>query len=102
MQLLSFLGIAAAFASVTAAQENPSPRPDLKYDETADWYKDHGKPIPDSAPEITVVEEHASYIVKLDCPGCPFLVQEGRNASWQERDNSLVRFASSKRFESHS
>ncbi|KAF2621943.1 hypothetical protein BU25DRAFT_435166 [Macroventuria anomochaeta] len=90
MQLLSFLSLAAAFASVTAAQRDLPPRPDLKYDETADWYKDHGKPIPDVAPEITVIEANRSYVVKLECPDCPFLVKEGRKASWQERDNSLL------------
>lgn len=90
MLFLSFLSFAAAFASVTAGQSDLPPRPDLIYDETADWYKDHGKPIPEIAPEITVIEANRSYAVRLECPDCPFFVREGKKVSWQERDNSFV------------
>lgn len=90
MHLLSFLSLAAVVTSVTASQKELPPQPDIKYDETADWYKDHGKPAPDFAPEITVVEENRSYVVKLECPGCSFYVKDGRKISWQERNNSLV------------
>ena len=97
MYLRSFFGlVAATSAAVTAAQQDRSSRPDLEWalmpDKTADWYKDHGKPVPDFAPEITVDEENKSYVVKLDCPDCPFLVKENPfKSSWQKQENSLVR-----------
>ena len=101
MHILSFLGFAAAFASVTVAQEDLPLQPDIKYDETADWYKDHGMPVPHVASGITVVEANRSYVVKLECPDCPFFVKEEKKFPWQkvapyswhERYNSLVRFA---------
>lgn len=100
MHILSFLGFAAAFAGVTVAQEDLPPQPDIKYDETADWYKDHGIPVPHVASGITVVEANKSYVVKLKCPDCPFFVKEEKSSwqkvapySWHERYNSLVRLA---------
>ncbi|XPS95481.1 hypothetical protein M3J09_004771 [Ascochyta lentis] len=96
MYLRSFLGlVAAASAVVVAAQQDAPPRIDLDWaltpDKTADWYKDHGKPAPDFASEVTVVEEKKSYIVKLDCPDCPFLVKKNViKSSWQKQENSLL------------
>ena len=91
MQLFSFLGLAAAFASVTAAQaELPPKTTNLKYDKTADWYKDHGMQVPEVAAYISVIEPNRSYVVRLECPGCPFLVQEGKQLVQQKRDNTLV------------
>ncbi|KAJ4355048.1 hypothetical protein N0V95_003266 [Ascochyta clinopodiicola] len=94
MYLRSFLGLAAAASAVVNAQDAP-PRLDLDWaltpDKTADWYKDHGKPVPEFAPEITVVEEQKSYVVKLDCPDCPFLVKKSFvESSWQKQENSLL------------
>lgn len=101
MQFLSFLGLAAAFASVTASEDIP-PRAGLKYDETADWYKDHLIPVPPVASQVTVVRQNTSYVVKLECPGCPFFVKNETPekscpweklapCSWREQYNALVR-----------
>jgi hypothetical protein len=91
MHISSFVGLAAAYASVTAAQKVLPPQPDFQYDETADWYRDHGMPVPEVSSQITTVKANRSYVVKLECPDCPFLVKDGREVSWQERDNALVR-----------
>lgn len=90
MQFYSFLGFAAACATVTAAKAELSPLAGLKYDETSDWYRDHGMPSPEGAPEITIVELVKSYVVKLDCPDCPFLVRDGEKYEWVKRDSALV------------
>ncbi|KAH6621733.1 hypothetical protein C7974DRAFT_397042 [Boeremia exigua] len=92
MHLLSILPLAAAFASVTAVEADPPPQfnLNLKYDETADWYKAHGMPVPEVASEITVIAPNSSYVVKLECPDCPFLVKDGENDVWLKRDNSLL------------
>jgi hypothetical protein len=85
------LSVAAAVASsVNWWEYEWSYRPDR----TADWYKQRGQPLPEIAPEITTVEEHKSYVVKLECLGCPFRVRKyGETVeTWQEppQDNSLV------------
>lgn len=55
--------------------------------------------MPDYAPEVTVVEEYKSYVVKLECPGCPFLVKESFfKSSWQKQENSLVCVAHERMF----
>lgn len=101
MQFLSFLSLAAAFASVTAAEDVP-PRAGLKYDETADWYKHRQMPVPLVASQVTIVEENKSYVVKLECPNCPFFVKNEvpkkscswerlAPCSWREQYNALVR-----------
>lgn len=95
MRLFSLLSISAACAAVTAAQRDLPPPPDPEWallpDKTADWYKNHGEPAPEFADDVTVVEENKSYVVKLACPGCPFLVRESfHKPSWQEQYNSLV------------
>ncbi|KAF2175117.1 hypothetical protein K469DRAFT_611775 [Zopfia rhizophila CBS 207.26] len=63
-------------------------------DKTADWYGKHGKPLPELAPALTTVEQNKSYIVKLECVGCPFRVRrEGELVeTWQEppQENSLL------------
>lgn len=63
-------------------------------DKTADWYRDNGKPLPELAPDLTTVEESQSYIVKLDCLGCPFRVRRLGEVyeTWEEpaRENSLL------------
>jgi hypothetical protein len=43
--------------------------------------------------EIEVVEANKSYIVNLECVGCPFAVQDSNgNEVWQQPyDNALVR-----------
>lgn len=49
--------------------------------------------LPQYAPEVTVVQPNNSYIVKLECLGCPFaLFESQRNVTWQQppQDNSLV------------
>lgn len=45
------------------------------------------------APEITVVEVNQTYVVKLDCQGCPFAVEAtNTEVLWQQppQDNALV------------
>ena len=100
MQLVSILGLAAALASVTAAEE-ASPRAELKYDETADWYENHQMPVPAVASQVTVIEEKKSYVVKLECPDCPFYIKN-ESCSWEglapcqwrdDRLSALVRSA---------
>ncbi|UPX20028.1 uncharacterized protein EKO05_0010274 [Ascochyta rabiei] len=96
MYFRSLLGLAAAASAVVvAAQQDAPPRLELDWaltpDKTADWYKDHKKPVPEFAPEITVVEEKNSYVVKLDCSDCPFLVKKSFvESSWQKQENSLL------------
>lgn len=92
MRLLSFLSLAAGFASVAAAQAELPPQPGLKYDQTAAWYKDHGMPVPDAASEVTIIEPSRSYVVKLECPVCPFTIKEGEDYISRRIDNSLVRW----------
>lgn len=95
MHLASLLGFAAAFASVTfatEAEQPPQPSTNLQHDETSDWYKSHGMPVPEVAAEITTIEANKSYVVRLECPDCPFLMQgEGKQPVWQKQDNTLVR-----------
>ncbi|KAJ8110724.1 hypothetical protein OPT61_g6502 [Boeremia exigua] len=90
MLLLSFLSLAAALTSGTAAEAVRPPFPDLKYDHTADWYKGHGLPIPEVASDITVIETNKSYVVKLECPDCPFFVRDGAKYAWVKRDNAML------------
>lgn len=70
-------------------------------DKTADWYQEHGELLPVLAPELTVIEANKSYVVKLECVGCPFRVRELYEVveTWQEppQDNSLVRPPRSRR-----
>jgi hypothetical protein len=49
--------------------------------------------IPLYAPEVTVVIPSKDYVVKLECPGCPFAVETNTGVSWQHppQDNVLVR-----------
>ncbi|KAF2993202.1 hypothetical protein E8E13_000036 [Curvularia kusanoi] len=91
MHFLPLASLAVAFVGVTAAESQLPPQPELKYDETADWYKEHEKPVPVVANEITEIEEKQSYLVKLACPDCPYLVKEGGNKrTWQEQENALL------------
>lgn len=108
MQFISVLGFVAAFASVTAAEGVP-PRAELKYDETADWYRQNSMPVPAAASQVTVIEENKSYVVKLECPDCPFYVKNGvpkQTCSWEglapcqwreDQSNALVRSAAPSR-----
>ncbi|KAF2682976.1 hypothetical protein K458DRAFT_244056, partial [Lentithecium fluviatile CBS 122367] len=63
-------------------------------DKTADWYKEHGEALPELAQAITTVEANRSYVVKLECVGCPFRVRELGEMleTWQDppQDNSLL------------
>ncbi|KAF2652397.1 hypothetical protein K491DRAFT_681406 [Lophiostoma macrostomum CBS 122681] len=63
-------------------------------DKTADWYQGHSQELPKVAPEITTVEAGKSYVVKLDCVGCPFRVRQKYELveTWQEhpQDSSLL------------
>lgn len=46
------------------------------------------------APEITVLEPSKAYVVKLDCPGCPFAIKEtNTEVHWQQpaQGNAMVR-----------
>lgn len=103
MQFFSILGLAAAFAGMTTAEAG-SPRAELKYDQTTDWYKQHSMPVPSVASPVTVIEEKKSYVVKLECPDCPFYVKNGSPkqscsweglapCQWREQLNALVRSA---------
>lgn len=49
--------------------------------------------IPRFVPEVSVIEEHRNYVVKLDCVGCP-VAAEGKDGGsyWMaEQNNALVR-----------
>jgi len=85
----------AAATTVSQVQRTPDQEWSYLVDKTADWYKAHGKPIPEPAPAVTSVKQGQSYIVKLECLGCPFRVRsrEYERGSWQwpAPDNSLVR-----------
>ncbi|KAF2799830.1 hypothetical protein K505DRAFT_224045, partial [Melanomma pulvis-pyrius CBS 109.77] len=63
-------------------------------DKTASWYKDNGKPLPKLAEGLTTVEDGQSYIVKLECLGCPFRLRTIGEVyeTWQDpaQDNSLL------------
>ncbi|KAF2832456.1 hypothetical protein CC86DRAFT_442690 [Ophiobolus disseminans] len=48
--------------------------------------------VPFHAPEITIVEPNKAYVVKLDCPGCPFAVKDtNTKVLWQQppQENAL-------------
>jgi hypothetical protein len=64
----------------------------VRTDKTADWYKEHGEPLPELAQAITTVEANKSYVVKVECVGCPFRVGGLTTDTWAEspQDNSLV------------
>jgi len=72
----------------------PDQRWSYRPDKTADWYATHRINVPELAPAVTTVEEGQSYVVKLDCLGCPFRVRSLGEVyeTWQEpaQDNSLV------------
>ena len=61
---------------------------------TADYYKDHRLKPPLIAANITPVGLQKSYVVKMECLGCPFRVRKlGQTYEpWAEEpvDNSLV------------
>ncbi|OCL08553.1 hypothetical protein AOQ84DRAFT_439508 [Glonium stellatum] len=63
-------------------------------EQTANYYKDHGFKPPSVATDITPVELQKSYIVKMECLGCPFRVRElGQTYEpWAKEpvDNSLL------------
>jgi hypothetical protein len=52
---------------------------------------DHGISV--NAQEIEVVEANKTYVVKLECAGCPFAIQNlNGDIGWQQpQDNALVR-----------
>jgi hypothetical protein len=60
-------------------------------DSTADEYVQHGSKVPPVAAAVTTVVEDSSYVVKLDCLGCPFRVRAHEGEYFTaEPDNSLV------------
>jgi hypothetical protein len=63
-------------------------------EKTADWYEEVGAPLPKLASAVTTVEKSKSYVVKLECVGCPFRVRPYMQSGeyWQEpaQDNSSV------------
>jgi hypothetical protein len=61
-------------------------------DTPAAWYESQGEQLPKLADAVTTVEANRSYVVKLDCIGCPFRIRKPLDESWQDppRDNSLV------------
>jgi hypothetical protein len=61
-------------------------------DTPAARYESHGEPLPELADAVTTVGVNRSYVVKLDCIGCPFRIRKPLDESWQDppRDNSLV------------
>lgn len=61
-------------------------------DPTADEYLQDGSRVPPQAADITTVIPGSSYVVKLDCLGCPFRVREpAREYFTADPENSLVR-----------
>ncbi|KAF1941130.1 hypothetical protein EJ02DRAFT_423350 [Clathrospora elynae] len=74
---LAFLSLSAVVAA--------SFTPPIKHESDPSFIKD-------LAPVITTVEANRSYVVKLECVGCPFAVIENElHMSWEQppRDNSL-------------
>ena len=61
-------------------------------DPTADEYLQGGSEIPAPAAAVTEVVPESSYVVKLDCLGCPFRVRPlgGEEYFTNEPENSLV------------
>lgn len=96
MRLLAALGFPIALAAASAVDWTEYEW-SYKPDKTADWYKQHGQSLPGTAPELTILEDNKSYVVKLECLGCPFRVREIGEVveTWQEppQDNSLVLLA---------
>lgn len=88
------LSLAASLVAVAAARDYHNSKWATHPAKTADWYAEHGLPLPELAPTITTVEPNKSYVVKLECMGCPFRVRELYQTfeTWQEppQDNSLV------------
>ncbi|CAO2650034.1 Nn.00g013260.m01.CDS01 [Neocucurbitaria sp. VM-36] len=77
MHLLSSFSLALVAATATA---------DLQADIPEGWSVG-------GAPDVTVVEANKSYLVKLECLGCPFVVRESQfDVSWEHppRDNALL------------
>ncbi|KAH7082668.1 hypothetical protein BKA63DRAFT_404309 [Paraphoma chrysanthemicola] len=78
----SFLAFSAFVALVSSAEWNISQPLNQWADEI----------IPHYAPEITTIEENKAYVVKLDCPGCPFAIKTSDSeVEWQEppQENAL-------------
>ena len=101
--MLSLLILASVFVVGTlAARLGPTSENWRDYtwsyepEKTADYYQEYGLEQPALAAPITVGKPLESYIVKLECLGCPFRVRELGQVyeRWQEppQANSLVSF----------
>ncbi|KAF2643633.1 hypothetical protein P280DRAFT_466400 [Massarina eburnea CBS 473.64] len=94
---MRYSAVVASLVAVAAAR-NRWTGVDTKWathpDKTADWYTEHGEPLPTLANATTTVEPGKSYIAKLDCLGCPFRVRKLYEVVeiWQEpaQENSLL------------
>jgi hypothetical protein len=92
LTLLSFLS-AGAFAALGPTSDDPK---DFEWsfhpDPTAAEYLQRGSEVPPQAAAITKVIPESSYVVKLDCLGCPFRVRtaHGNDYFTAEPENSLV------------
>lgn len=83
-----------ALARLAAAAEPSSIEWSYLPDKSAQWYTQNGQALPELAPAVTTVEQNKSYIIKLECVGCPFRVRELGEVveTWQQpsQENSLV------------
>ncbi|KAF1950551.1 hypothetical protein CC80DRAFT_496791 [Byssothecium circinans] len=88
--IASLVAVAAARNRWTGVDTKWATHPD----ETADWYAAQGEAVPEVADSVTTIEEGKSYIVKVDCLGCPFRGRELYELveTWQEpaQENSLL------------
>lgn len=95
---MRYLPVCSALVAVAAARKKWSVLDTTwatEPDRTADWYKENGEPLPEVAPHVTTVQQGKSYVVKLDCPGCPFKrsPMDGSLVDWWNepaQDNSLL------------
>ncbi|OCK84234.1 hypothetical protein K432DRAFT_378812 [Lepidopterella palustris CBS 459.81] len=90
--LLTFILAVGAVASLGATSDYWGDYTWSYEDEpTAAYYEKHGKEPPQVAAPVTTVKVEKSYVVKLECLGCPFRVRTTPE-TWQEppQDNSLL------------
>ncbi len=98
MRYLSALSLLAAAATASARNKWAPSDTDWATEpaETADWYEQNDQRRPAIASAVTTVAEGQSYMVKLDCVGCPFRVRPNypdMRETWQDpaQETSLVR-----------
>jgi hypothetical protein len=91
---MRYLSLGASLVAVASARNWVGVDADWAVgpDKTAEWYREHDEPLPELAQAITTVEANRSYVVKVECVGCPFRHRGVTTDSWQmcPPNNSLV------------